>query len=67
PTHGPSHPSPAEPLAAAAVPRSRGLAAAWLLSFVLLGIAVWAGLHWRAEVMQAWPPAARLYAALGFV
>lgn len=47
-------------------PRSPAvLAAAWLLSLVVLGAAAWAGWHYREAVMQAWPPAIRLYQALG--
>jgi hypothetical protein len=30
-------------------------------------VAGWAMVAWRAEVMQAWPPSARLYMALGYV
>jgi hypothetical protein len=41
------------------------LALGWLVSIgVLVGLG-WAGVVWRAEVVEAWPPAARLYIALG--
>jgi predicted Zn finger-like uncharacterized protein len=37
----------------------------WLVSIgVLVGLG-WAMVVWRAEVVEAWPPAARLYMALG--
>lgn len=71
PTRGPTRHSPidAPPTAEAEEPPAepaRGqLAAAWLGSFALLGALVFAALHWRAEIAAAWPPAARLYAALG--
>jgi predicted Zn finger-like uncharacterized protein len=41
------------------------LALAWLASFVALGLAAWAAVHYRAEVMEAFPAATRLYRALG--
>jgi predicted Zn finger-like uncharacterized protein len=67
PVRDAGHPAPIEPLAVPdAAPRGGpAMAAAWLLSFALLGAAGWAALQFRAEVMQAWPPAIRLYAALG--
>jgi predicted Zn finger-like uncharacterized protein len=54
--------APAEPPAR---PSTGPLAAAWLGSFALLGALLFATLHWRAEIAAAWPPAARLFAALG--
>lgn len=46
----------------------RGAAiAGWIGTLVLLIAAVWLAYAWRAEIMAAWPPAARLYAALGLV
>lgn len=44
-----------------------GLAAAWIASFVALALLVAALLLFRAEVMEAWPASARLYAALGLL
>ncbi|WP_270938845.1 hypothetical protein, partial [Falsiroseomonas oryzae] len=41
------------------------LAAVWLLSLALVGAAGWAMWHYRAEITAAWPPAARLYQAIG--
>ncbi len=38
---------------------------AWLLSLVVLGVACWAGYHWRADVIRLWPASERLYAVLG--
>ena len=63
PTRGLAQHSPIEPDArpGTALP----LALAWLLSFAVLGGAGYAGFFWRAEIMQAWPPATRLFAALG--
>jgi predicted Zn finger-like uncharacterized protein len=65
PTRGPSQHSPIEAVAADP-PRGGGaLALAWLLSFAVLGGAGYAAFLYRAEIMQAWPPATRLFAALG--
>jgi predicted Zn finger-like uncharacterized protein len=51
----------------APVRRTRGLTVAlsWLLTFAVLGTAAAACYKWRAEVMTAWPPSQRVYAALG--
>jgi predicted Zn finger-like uncharacterized protein len=71
PTRGPTRHSPidapptAEPEETPSGASPGRLAAAWLGSFALLGALVFAALHWRAEIAAAWPPAARLYAALG--
>jgi predicted Zn finger-like uncharacterized protein len=48
-------------------PRRSGpvLALAWLLSLATLAVAGWALVHYQTEIVEAWPPAARLYAALG--
>ena len=43
----------------------RLLQAAWALSVVVLVAAVGAGYVWRGEIMHAWPPSARMYAAFG--
>ena len=49
-----------------AVPQSdRLLQLAWALSLLLLVAVAGAGYVWRSEVMQAWPPSARIYAAFG--
>lgn len=37
----------------------------WLVSIVVWGLVIWAGYHYRAAIMAAWPPSQRLYAALG--
>ena len=41
------------------------LAAAWLATVLLLAGLGWAVITRRAEIMQAWPPSQRAYAALG--
>ena len=53
--------------AAMLAPRSRGwgLAVAWAASVSLLLLLAAAAVHWRTDVMAAWPPSERLYAALG--
>jgi predicted Zn finger-like uncharacterized protein len=43
----------------------RSVAAAWAASFVVLAAALYAAWHFRAAIIQAWPPAERLYALLG--
>jgi predicted Zn finger-like uncharacterized protein len=61
----PDEPVSVTPAAPARPPRDRPLLAAWLVSVVLLiGIAV-AAYFARDQIMQAWPPSQRLYAALG--
>lgn len=45
--------------------RSGGTALAWVASLVVIAIAVAALYVWRDPVMHAWPPATRLYTALG--
>ena len=46
-------------------PTSLALRLAWLGSIILVLLLLCAGYVWRADVMAAWPPSARLYAALG--
>jgi predicted Zn finger-like uncharacterized protein len=65
PTRGPSQHSPIEAVAADPPRGGAALALAWLLSLAALGGAGYAAFLYRAEIMQAWPPAARLFAALG--
>ena len=38
---------------------------AWLLSLALLGLLGWAAYEWRTQIVAAWPPSARVYAAFG--
>ena len=46
--------------------RMRGIvAAAWAASLVALLVLGWVAYEWRGNVMAAWPPSERLYAALG--
>jgi predicted Zn finger-like uncharacterized protein len=48
------------------VPDGRGAAiAGWIGSVILLLTAAWLAYAWRSEITAFWPPAARLYAALG--
>jgi hypothetical protein len=41
--------------------------AAWVLSLAVLAGVVWAAYAYRAEIMAAWPPSQRAYAAMGLV
>lgn len=40
-------------------------AVAWAASLLVLALLVWAAFAWRGDIMQAWPPSTRVYAALG--
>jgi hypothetical protein len=71
--------TPPEPPAAPAVSAMDRLAAqtearrqsgarlrvAWAVSLLLFAACVGAAIVWRSEVMHAWPPSVRLFAALG--
>jgi predicted Zn finger-like uncharacterized protein len=49
-------------------PRRRlalALAAAWTASIVIVLVVVAAAYLWRTDIMAAWPPSTRLYAAFG--
>ena len=46
-------------------PRRTGVVLAWLVSLAVLALLVWAAYAFRGTVIGAWPPSARLYAALG--
>ena len=37
----------------------------WVVSLVIWGVVIWAAYAYRSEIMDAWPPSQRLYAALG--
>ncbi len=54
-------------LASPATPSSGGfgLRLAWAASGLVLAMALAAAFIWRAEVVRAWPPSLRVYAALG--
>lgn len=54
--------SPAQPV----IPSNRLLAAAWLLTVLVLAGLAWAAISRRADVMRLWPPSERAYAAFGF-
>ena len=57
---------PDEPPEALA-PQRRGVIGlvAWVLTLVLLAGGCAAAVQWRAQVMAAWPPSERVFAALG--
>jgi hypothetical protein len=38
---------------------------AWAASLALIVLLGWAGYAWRAQIVEAWPPSARMYAAFG--
>jgi predicted benzoate:H+ symporter BenE len=40
--------------------------AAWGASLVVIIIGIWLGIAFRQPVMNAWPPSARVYSALGW-
>jgi predicted Zn finger-like uncharacterized protein len=46
-------------------PRKTGLWLGWILSILVLLLLAASVLMFRAEIIAAWPPAARFYAALG--
>jgi predicted Zn finger-like uncharacterized protein len=46
-------------------PPRRLLLAAWGATILAVAAAIWAALAYRAAIMEAWPPATRLYQALG--
>ena len=67
-------PSASGPAAAPAPPPSfaarvrradTAVLAGWVASLALLAALGWGGVKWRNDVMHAWPPSERLYAALG--
>lgn len=59
-------PRPVAPTAAAPRrPRALTAVLAWLLTFAMLGAGAASCYRWRGEVMAAWPPSQRVYAALG--
>lgn len=62
-----------QPVPAARSPEALGLSeprlvlAGWVLSIAVMVLIGWAAVTWRDEVMRAWPPSERVYAALGLV
>jgi predicted Zn finger-like uncharacterized protein len=40
---------------------------AWVGSLIVVAALAWGAVTWRADVMHAWPPSTRAYAALGLV
>ena len=67
PTRGPLQHSPIDAPEDPPPPAPGRLVAAWLGSLALVGAGVAALLVFHAEIAAAWPPAARLYAALGLL
>jgi predicted Zn finger-like uncharacterized protein len=71
----PTPPTERRPLGAMAIdrlmadpappPASLALRLAWIGSIVLVLALLGAAVTWRTQVMAAWPPSTRLYAALG--
>jgi predicted Zn finger-like uncharacterized protein len=54
-----------KPAAAVHARAGTGLWAAWILTLAVLGAGTWGAYKYRAQVMQAWPPSQRAYAAIG--
>jgi len=46
-------------------PAEAAVAAGWAASIALVAGMAWASVAWRGDVMHAWPPSERIYAALG--
>jgi predicted Zn finger-like uncharacterized protein len=69
PPEAPPPPAPAvperAPVASAATGGDAALRKAWMASVALVAAGVLALVVWRGAVMAAWPPATRLFAALG--
>ncbi|WP_426959699.1 zinc-ribbon domain-containing protein [Muricoccus radiodurans] len=66
PAPAPLPPKPrAEPVPVERPQPRAALGIAWAASLLILAGAAYAAWHWRAEVVAAWPPAARAYMALG--
>ena len=63
----PPQPSAMDKLAAhPAGPQSRlRLRLAWAASLLLIVLAAWSAYAWRSQIVDAWPPSARMYAAFG--
>ncbi len=62
----PVTPDPAVPAPdAEAAGGSRAVGLAWGASLLLLAMAAVAAWHWRVDLVEAWPPAARAFMALG--
>jgi predicted Zn finger-like uncharacterized protein len=46
-------------------PRTPWVGMAWVGSLIVLAALAWGALTWRADIMHAWPPSTRAYAAIG--
>lgn len=53
------------PPARQAAPRNMAVRLAWVATLVVIAALLWAGYSQREAIMQAWPPSARVYDALG--
>ena len=68
---GPATPAPPIPasvpsrLPAATANTDIPLRAAWMLSVAILLGAIGATIHWRFDIMQAWPPSTRVLSVFG--
>jgi predicted Zn finger-like uncharacterized protein len=70
PSRGPTQSMPIDPPLprlgdAPASPTDRFALLGWLLTVAVVVVGLLAGYAFRAEIMAAWPPATRLFAALG--
>ena len=45
--------------------RTPWIGLAWVGSLIVVAALAWGAVNWRADVMHAWPPSTRAYAALG--
>ncbi len=61
----PAPPRPVRPVPVAGEAPRHALLAAWVGSVLAVAALCGALVVWRGEIASAWPPAARLYAALG--
>ncbi len=58
---------PPAPAAPVPPPRRTALAAAWAATAVILALLAWLAVTRRADLIRAWPPSERAYAALNLV
>ncbi|SFK97007.1 zinc-ribbon domain-containing protein [Falsiroseomonas stagni] len=70
PSRGPRQSNPIDPPLqrlsdAPASPPDRMALAGWIMTVVVVGVGLYAGVTFRGEIMDAWPASARLYQALG--
>ncbi len=65
--HAPIHPPLPRRVEQEATAERGAALAGWIGSFILLATAAWLAYAWRAEIIELWPPVARLYLVLGLV